>query len=193
MQPAIIETHNPPYVRFGTEVIEDRTASIAAGHYVGTDVIYAYITPQGSKDQVVRDAQEWLSHIEREMGEGRFPANWLRHFQAEYKAYKEGRELPVNGIPLRQWPAITPATERMFLDLNIRTVEDVAQMNEVALQAVGMAARNWKTRAQEYLTAIGPNQNAERMAALLQEVENLKTANAALASQVAEIRAKDKE
>jgi hypothetical protein len=190
MQPMIVTDARPPYVRFMMESVEDRTASIVAGHFVGKDVVFAYITPQGSKDEVIRNADEWIAHIEIEANNGRFPQAWVRHFKEELKAFRSGQEAPLNGIPLKQWPSMTPSMERLFHDLNLHTVEDLAQMNEASMAAVGMSARNWKTRAQEYLNAIGPNQQAERMASLIAEIENLKTANAALGEQVKAIAEK---
>lgn len=188
MQPAIVTDARPPYVRFVTEAVEDRNESITQGRYVAKDVVFAYITPQGSKDEVIRVADEWIAHIDREASEGRFPPTWVRHFKGELEAFRSGEELPLNGIPVKQWPSVTPAIERLFHDLNLHTVEDVAQMNETAMAAVGMGARNWKMRAQEYLNALGPNQQAERVSALAIEVENLKVANAALQAQLNESR-----
>ena len=39
----------PPYVQFEMRAVEDRQASIDAGHYVAKDVAYAIITPAGSR------------------------------------------------------------------------------------------------------------------------------------------------
>jgi hypothetical protein len=46
----------PPYVRFEVRSVEDRTASIESGHYVGKDVIFAIVTPAGTRDRIEREA-----------------------------------------------------------------------------------------------------------------------------------------
>lgn len=47
-----------------------------------------------------------------------------------YKAWKEGREVPLNGTPLAAWPGITPEQAEIFRMAGIRTVEGVRDMTE---------------------------------------------------------------
>lgn len=48
-----------------------------------------------------------------------------------YKAWKEGREIPLNGTPLAAWPGITPEQAEIFRLSGIRTVEAVRDMTEM--------------------------------------------------------------
>lgn len=47
-----------------------------------------------------------------------------------YKAWKEGREVPLNGMPLAAWPGITPEQAEIFRMSGIRTVEGVRDMTD---------------------------------------------------------------
>lgn len=181
----------PPYVTFETKGLEDRAASIAAGHYVTIDVDFAIITPQGSKDRIERNVKEWLASLSQQTSEGRFKHEWLSHFQASYKAWKEGQELPLSGTPILTWPVISPAQVKVLLDSQIRTVEDLAAANEETLARVGMGSRALKDKAISWLTAAGSSGKVtERLAAAEQANADLKARNTTLEKQLRELAAK---
>lgn len=143
----------PPYVMFEQRPEEDRNASIAAGHAKFTNVDYAIITPAGSKDRVERPISAWFAHLEAEVRSERFPAEWLQNFKAQYAAWKEGRELPLDGTPILSWPVATPAQVKELLGLRLRTVEDLAAANEETVRRLGMGGRALKQQAVEWLAA----------------------------------------
>lgn len=68
-----------------------------------------------------------------------------------YKAFKEGQEAPVNGTPLEEWPVLTRSQVLTLKSLEFRSVEDIAGMNEYAIQRIGMGARQLKMKAMAYL------------------------------------------
>lgn len=163
----------PPYVVFESRAVEDRAASITAGHYVGKDVIYAIITPQGSKDRIEKLADDWLKDLETAVREDRFPALWLQSYKSIYADWKAGREIPVEGTPILTWPAVSKAQADACLNMNIRTVEDLANANEAALSGIGMGARALKQRAEAWL------QSANETGKIAAEIEALRGENAA--------------
>lgn len=152
MQPTISKDR-PAYVMFEVRPVENRTASIEAGHPKFDDVDFAIITPAGSKDRVERPVKDWFEHLTREVQSERFPAEWFQKYKAEYSAWKEGRELPPDGTPLTTWPPITPALLKELLGLRVRTVEDLAGANEETLKRIGMGARALKQQAVDWLAA----------------------------------------
>lgn len=157
----------PPYVTFEYRSVEDREATIEQGHYVGKDIAYAIITPQGSRDKIEKIAEEWLASTEAAVREERFPMDWLRFYKNLYKEWQEGRELPLEGTPILTWAAVSPAQQKAILDANIRTVEDLAAANESALSCIGIGARSLKDRATSWLkSAQEVGKTAERNAAL---------------------------
>lgn len=145
----------PPYVQFETRAVEDRTASVESGHYTSKDVIFALVTPAGTRDRIEKEAESWLDSIREGVNQERIPAEWLHAYQAALKMYKEQQEIPENGTPVKNWPAVSPSQVKMLLDLNIRTVEDLAQATEEALNRIGMGARALKSKAQAWLDSSG--------------------------------------
>lgn len=141
----------PPHVQFEVRPVEDRSASVEAGRIVYKDIIFAVITPAGSKDRVERIAEEWLTHIVEETRLGRFPSSWTDHYKRAFAAFKEGLDIPEQGSPLAMWPVITPGQLRMLQDIGIRTVEQLASSNEEAIRHMGMGGRQLRQRAIDYL------------------------------------------
>lgn len=68
-----------------------------------------------------------------------------------YAAFKAGQEAPIDGTPLEEWPVLSRSQVLTLKSLEFRTVEDIAEMNEYAIQRVGMGARQLKTKAMAYL------------------------------------------
>lgn len=162
----------PPYVTFETESVEDREASITAGHYVGRDVDMVYITPAGSKDRIVRVVSEWFQKLADDLAAERVPREWVNAFKAAYEDYKAGRGPVANGIPILDWPGLSPSQVKTLQSLRLLAVEDVAAMNEEAIARIGMGGRALKQRAIDYLAAskdVGKvAEKASRMEAELQ-------------------------
>lgn len=178
----------PPYVTFETRAVEDRDASLLAGHFVTKDVDFAVITPQGSKDRVERIVSEWFEALTQHVQEQRFPSEWLRAFREAYTAWKEGREIPTVGTPVLTWPVASPAQVRQLLDLKIRTVEDLAGANEETLGRLGMGGRALKDRAKAWLeTANSVGKVSEEVAALRLAKTNSDARSLQLEAQVAEL------
>jgi len=164
----------PPYVTFEVRGEEDRAASIEKGHFVAKDVAYAIITPQGSKDRIERVAAEWLENLQHEVQNDRFPAEWLSRFKESYKAWQEGREIPLSCTSVTQWPAASPAQVKQLQTVHIKTVEDLAGCNEETMNRLGMGGRALKQRAIEWLAA------SKDVGKVAEEISSLKTLNAGL-------------
>jgi DNA repair exonuclease SbcCD ATPase subunit len=167
-------------VIFEERAVEDRAATIESGHYSVKDVHYAIITPAGTKDRIEKIASEWLKDLEEAVRQERFPQTWLDAYKAAYKSWCETREVPENGIPVGSWPGISPAQHKMLLDLNLRTVEQVAEATEEAISRMGMGGRALKAKAQAYLDA------SEDVGKTSAELESLR-------QKVDELLARDKE
>ena len=181
----------PPYVSFETKAIEDRAASIDAGYYKTMDVDYALITPQGSKDRIERNVADWFANMEQQVAEGRFPREWLSAFKESHKAWKEGREMPLNGTPILTWPVLSPSQSKAVIDARIRTVEDLASANEEAISRIGMGGRSLKDKAVSWLSAASGNGKVtEELSALRVKNEAAEARNVVLEKQLKELTAK---
>lgn len=187
--PAVAEAR-PPYVTFETRAVEDRAASLEKGHYVTKDLDYVIITPMGSKDRTERVVKEWFDQLEQQVIEGRFPRDWRKEFIEAYGAWKEGRELPLNGTAIITWPVASPAQVKQLLDARVRTVEDLAQANEETIAMLGMGGRALKDKAVSWLQSAGATGKAtEELAAMRVANASLVERNAVLEKAVADLKA----
>ncbi|MEN6537324.1 MAG: hypothetical protein ABFD89_26970 [Bryobacteraceae bacterium] len=178
----------PPYVTFEFRAEEDRAASIEAGHYVSKDVPFVLVTPMGSKDRHESPADEWFARREQDAAEGRFPREWLSAFKGAFAEWKAGREIPLNGTSVTNWPVASPAQVKMLLDLKVRTVEDLAEANEETLNRLGMGGRTLKQKAQDWLaSASDRGKVSEQLAGLRADNEALKQRNEQLEKQLREV------
>lgn len=190
MQPTVLEAR-PPFVRFETRSEESRAASVAAGNTVYTDVDYALITPQGSKDCIERRVDEWLVMLREQVKQERFPSQWLDHYKRLYEGWKAEGEIPVNGTPLRNWPMLTPAQVKTLTGLKLLSVEDLAVANEETISRMGMGGRALKDKAVAWLRAQGSDagKQAEEVVDLRMRLERADAQNETLAQAVAQLQA----
>lgn len=172
----------PPFVRFTVETAEDRNASLAAGRYIARDVDMVNITPAGSKDVVIRNAEEWLADIQFRARKNppEYNPTWAEHFASSYRAFKEGNELPALGTPVRTWPVASPAQVKNLISARLMTVEDLAVANESALNMIGMGARDLKNKAIAWL------EQSKGAGVVVQEVADLKAKVDAMQAQIDE-------
>lgn len=164
----------PAYVSFEVRAVEDRTASIEGGAYATKDVIFAIITPAGTRDRIEKVATEWIENLEEGVRQERIPHSWLEAYRHAYKTFETSRENPEFGHSITNWPAVSPAQSKALLDANLRTVEELADANEEALGRIGMGARALKAKAQAWLDAAGDTgKTAAELAALREKNEVL--------------------
>lgn len=102
-------------VRFYVKQVQDKTASEVEGRPIFKDREYIEIRYPGNRnDAVARPAKQ--ADIER------FP----RH----YEAFKKRVEMPVEGTPLAEWPAISRSQVEELAFYNVKTVEQLAAIND---------------------------------------------------------------
>lgn len=71
----------------------------------------------------------------------------------QYKAFKEGREQPIEGTPLTEW-AVSDMTKARAAELaffHIRTVEELAALADDKIQKLGMGMFELRKKAQTWL------------------------------------------
>lgn len=180
----------PPYVEFEYKPVEDRDASIEKGMAVYKDVAFARITPAGGRDTIEKIAEEWLKQIKDKAAKGEYDPRWADHFSAQYRAWRDGQEIPVNGTAISMCMFYTPAQQRQIISGNVRTLEDMASASEDTLARIGMGAREYKEKAQKALSsaeggkvALQHEALAVKLADALARVESLEAANRKLKAQ----------
>ena len=175
----------PAYVRFEALAVEDKPASLKAGHYIAKDVEYALITPPYSKDIFKIKVQQWKDNMRQDVANGRLPEQWMDMYLNAYKKWKEGQDVPLNGTPIKGWGVISPAQQETLIRMSILTVEDLAAANEEGMRRIGMGALELKNKAKGWLAQLndkGPL--TQEISAVRAENDLLKASVASLQKQV---------
>lgn len=186
-----LDTTRPPYVQFETREVEDRDASIKAGHYVSKDVHIAVIMRPGSRDSVEKDAQVWLAELRAKARDGQVPQVWYDGFSDAYKRWQAGEEGAVKGTPIKTWPVLSPSARKDLLQAGVQTVEDLAQLPDGELGSIGTGAMLYKQKALAWLASANDHGKVtEQMVALAGQVKELTDLVRKQADENNELRAK---
>ena len=119
----------------------------------------------------------------------------------QYRAFKAGHDAVLNGTPLEEWPILNKAMIAELKHLQIRTVEELPGLSDVAVQGIGMGgqmlrdrARGWLDEAQaEAFTSKMVHENdllRSEVASLKTQVEELSRHLVALSTRVGEREAR---
>jgi len=164
-----------PFIRFERRPIEDKAASVAAGHYVAKDVDYALITPPYSKDVLIKKVDAWLEQLKTDVSNKRVPQSWVDAQKKAYNYFLKGQELPLEGTPIKGWGMISPAQQETLVKMHVLTVEQLAAMNDEGVRRVGIGAIELKNKATAWLKNIKKaGASTLEITALKKENENLK-------------------
>lgn len=108
-----------------------------------------------------------------------------------YAHWKEGQEAPVDGTPLDAWSGASKGQIAQLKILNIRTVEDLAFVNDATLERIGSGGRSLRERALKFADAqtSGVATMAAKAAAMEETNRQLTTRLAELEARMAEIDA----
>lgn len=104
-----------------------------------------------------------------------------RQFHREYDAWKAGQERPVEGMPLSEWPQVSGSTVLNLNSMHIRTVEELAAVDDGVLQVLGTGARELREKAKAWLASARGEQPLQ---AAVAEIGHLQESNALLSGQL---------
>jgi hypothetical protein len=122
---------------FYSDAVLDQGATAAAGRPIYRDVEFVKIIVPGVVTNV---------HV-KIVGPAE-KARWPR----EYEAFRVGLEQPVEGTPIEEWPILTRAMVKELKHFEIRTVEELSVISDVAVQNIGMGGRDLRAQAKAYLS-----------------------------------------
>jgi hypothetical protein len=99
-----------------------------------------------------------------------------------YQAWKQGHEVPIDGIALAAWPGVSPEQAEALRMMGLRTVEEVAGASDSIITKIPFpGSRELRASAGAFLKSFDKQQTA----AALTELE---TQNKALVDQLEEMR-----
>lgn len=173
------------FVRFDVIAKEDKKASLEKGYTVMKDVEMVYITPPFTKDVIPKEIKAWKEQLEWQVNAGRISEEDRQHYLKAYDHWKKGLEAPLDGVPIKGWPVLSPAQQQTLIGLNIRTVEMLAALNDEGAKYIGMGAIEMKHKAQAWLAqAQDKGQVTIEMASLKAKNEQLEATVKQLQEQV---------
>jgi hypothetical protein len=166
-------TYGPPAQElrpdFFMDSVKDEVASRDAGREIWRDIERVrIIIPGAVASIVVKNVDN--SHRERWPG--------------EYEAFKAGREAPVSGTALEAWPILSRAQIAELRHLQIRTVEELANLSDAQVQNIGMGGMRLRELAAAYLDEAAHEALISKVTA---ENDVLRSRVAALETQVGEL------
>lgn len=82
----------------------------------------------------------------------RDPMIWAT-LEPYYEAWKKGQEVPTDGTPLGAWPGVTPEQVERLRQLQVRSVEDVANMTDADMDRYGMGGIAMRQQARAFVEA----------------------------------------
>jgi DNA-binding helix-hairpin-helix protein with protein kinase domain len=183
----------PAYIEFSTVAKHLQKQSEEQGRYVAVDVDMVTVRQIGGTDSCLFRVDSWLNQNRLDVKGGRLPAEHDDYYKRAYQRWKSGQEIPVEGTPIKGWPVISPAQTSLLVSIGIRTVEDLASINDEVKARVGMGAGMLKNKAMAWLAqAQDKGPLTMQMAAIQQENDTLKLNLAALSEQVEALRSERK-
>lgn len=125
----------------------------------------------------------WIDQLRDKLKNGFITEDYFDYCKRALDRFMQSETAEINGVPLSDWRGVTEAMKKKAIDLGILSVEDVAEMTEDAMQAIGVGAREMKRKAKAWLDA----NDAPQVAA--QRMINLEEDNEAMREQLAEMHA----
>lgn len=139
---------------FYTEEVQDETASVAAGHVVYKSIDKVRWWRRGQNLQINETpVGRFLERAARGLATRQVIPEW-EVLRPRYEAWKKGQEAPLDGTPLKMWPAINAAQAKTLQGVGIRTVEELMLLTDSDADRIAIfGIRNLKARAKAWKTA----------------------------------------
>lgn len=160
---------NGTFAEFYMEAVEFKAESEREGRPVFREIPFIRLISVGDRNNIL---------------EVKATDHYKQRFPREWKAFESRQHGEMVGTPLAQWPQITKAQVKEAEFFNIKTVEQLAEVNDTALQKIGMGWMELRMKARNYLDAAKGAANQSAQAAenerLRQEIEALKASFSAM-------------
>jgi hypothetical protein len=158
-------------VEFFVKAVENPRRSQEEGRAIYQDVEYVRITLPGDKNnEVVTPAHSmhYVPHMKRQM-------TYAERFRASYEAFKEERTDFVHGTPLSAVTIVSASEREELAQQKIRTVEQLAGLQDRAIAKLGPGWREKVERAQAFLRASEGTAEVDELKARIAQLEAMMT------------------
>ena len=149
------------FVEFYQHAVQDKEKSLAEGRPIFVELPYVKIMVPGDKDSIV----------ERPIRTGLNPRDDNNRFNVEYNAFLNNMDQPVEGTPVDEWNHISKSQAMELQALNIKTVEMLADVNDVQVSKF-MGLADLKKRAISWIDLAAKDAPIAFMQSQLEERDN---------------------
>ena len=143
---------NNIFVEFVEEALLNKFASDESGKSVFDDVILVRATTPGNKNTFVdkvaiRDPEtgDW-EYVQSNSG-----PSWMERFPQQWNQFKAKIEQTPAGYPVTECPFFTKAYALNLKSAKIYTLEQIADMPDTALEALGLDGRTVREKVKAFL------------------------------------------
>lgn len=130
------------FVEFFTEAVEFKAESEKEGRPIFREIPFIRIQHPGDRNNVL---------------ETKVTDHYKQKYAREWREFEARGANEVVGTPLSQWPPMTKSQVKEAEFFGVRTVEQLAAVNDNAIQKIGMGWRELRTKAQTFLGAAAGN------------------------------------
>lgn len=145
------------FAEFYSRATIDQAKSKEAGYPVFVDVVHIKILQPGDARLSEYNQPARPQDIER------FPRQWA--------AFQRQEKQDMEGAPLSLLFPTNPAIVENLKRFGVFVVEQLATLNDTALQEIGLGARTFKQKAQEYLAQADKGKSYHNLADRLEKLE----------------------
>jgi hypothetical protein len=165
------------YVEFRMDALQDSIKSQEAGRPIFTDTPFITIMFPGDKTKKIDRPVKLKDDVDGPSDPRRFPRQW--------EQFKTQEEQSSEGLPIQQWSVLTKGQALELKAMGIHTVEQMAELPDVALTWLG--ARALREQAASWISKAGAHKVEAKLTA---ENTNLKSQVEALTMQVKDLAAR---
>lgn len=122
-------------VTFVTHIVHNEALSRTEGRPIFEPKAYFRLERVGERDVLMREATE----------------NDKRAYPEHWRAYQENRQAMPAGTPLAILFPTFPEIVATLEYFRVKTVEQLADLSDTGIQAIGMGGREWQAKAREFL------------------------------------------
>lgn len=158
-------------IRFEKTLKLNPAKTAESGHPVHDEVHVAFLNVPGSRDEVP----------------ARIDDKFLSQHGAAYNRWLETQEQPLDGLALEMWPPIPKNLVEDWKYFKVRTVQQLANLGDTQIQAMGMGVREWSRKAKVWLEQAADHAASQK---LVSENERQAAEIAMLKEQVRDLAAK---
>jgi hypothetical protein len=155
-------------VKFWIDPVINPKKTAEAGYPVHDDVEKAMVRVPGSRDETPV----------------KIDAKFLAEYGDLYERWKKTQEQPVDGLALELWPPLPKSLVEDWRYFGVRSVQQLANLNDGNCQKMGMGVIEWRRKAQAWLEEAKTHAASQR---LVSENEHLRREVDRLSKQVTDL------